>query len=91
MTIVELANALKEIEDTLRRGELDKIDMVLDYIGDGFDDLDSMENEMLVLWLRSTYAFRGKLQHWIAARDRTEKILNERDLDGKFILRGLYE
>jgi len=88
--IDKLVKAMVEIEDALERGELDKIDLSLEYIA-VVDDLTMMENEMLVLWLRSTYMFRDKLQYWISARDRVEQILNDRDLDGKHILRGLYE
>lgn len=86
-----LAKLINQIETSMVRGELDKIDMVLKYIGDPFDDLISMENEVMVTWVRITYRQRHKLSHWIAARDKIEQTLTERGLDGKYILRGLYE
>ena len=90
MTIDELAELISEIENALRTGKLKLIDMCLKCYST-LSEEDAHENEFLVAWLRVTFMHRDKLSHWTKARDNICQILNERDLDGKFILRGLYE
>lgn len=90
MTIDELADLICDIETALNEGKLSLIDMCLKCYG-ALREEDAHENEFLVAWLRVTYMYRHKLSNWTKARDNICQILNERDLDGKFILRGLYE